>query len=227
MLDNDMKTKFKIICPIARFENAPKIKNVLRKQNVELHFVSDSDNPKSSDSLADEPWVFHHICDQGDRTIFWDRSNNALNWYLDNQQIDPDSFYCFLNDDDAYEPEYFQKLRAIIENYPYEIFVVITSMARGDNIPKSVIGTNREHHNNTLIAHPTYMQPGKVGLEQIAVKGKVISVGNYRFPRYDCGDGIFITMITQQTHTLYVPEVFVWFNYFEPERWINSKVYDN
>lgn len=218
--------KFKVICPIARFELAPKIKNVLRKQHVELHFISDSDHPKSNISLADEPWIYHHICDQGDRTIFWDRSNNSMNWFLDNIPIEPETMYCFLNDDDAYEPGYFDKLRTVVERFPYEIDVMITSMMRGDSIPKRDGKNQYIHHNNTLVAHPMNMQPMKVGLEQIAVKGKIISLGNYRFPQYDCGDGIFITMITQQNHTMYLPEVFVWFNYFEPGRWNNSTVYD-
>ena len=220
-----MTTKFRVVCPVARFDNIPKIKNVLRDQGVILHFVTDSDNPKSHEYTPDEPWVFHHICEQGDRTLFWDRSNNALNWFLDNITIEPNDIYCFLNDDDAYEPEYFNKLRTVIEWHPYEINVIVTSMMRGDDIPKDVIGTNRHHHTNTLVAHPMFMQPMKVGLEQIAVKGKIIIMGKYRFPKYDCGDGIFITAITQQNHTMYLPEIFVWFNYFEPGRWSNSTVY--
>jgi len=218
--------KFVVVCPLARHENIEKIKNVLKGQNVELHFVTDSDRPKSHEYKPEESWIKNVICEQGDRTLFWDRSNNALNWYLDNFQIEPETMYCFLNDDDAYEPEYFAKLRNVIDKYPYEINVIITSMMRGDNIPQSVIGTNKEHQNNTLIAHPIFMQPMKVGLEQIAVKGKIIASRGYRFPQYDCGDGIFITMITQQNHTLYIPEVFVWFNYFEPGRWNNHTVYD-
>lgn len=221
-----MTTTFRVVCPVARFENIPKIKNVLRHQDVFLHLVSDSDNPKSHEYKPDEPWVEHHICEQGDRKLFWDRSNNALNWFLDNIPINPEDVYCFLNDDDAYEPHYFAKLKNIIDRYPYDIDVMITSMMRGDVVPESVVGTNRHHHNNTLVAHPIFMQPMKVGLEQIAVRGKIISLGNYRFPQYDCGDGIFITMITQQNHTLYVPQVFVWFNYFEPGRWKDSTVYD-
>jgi hypothetical protein len=217
--------KFHVVCPLARFDNVPKLYNALKGHNVFWHIVTDDDNPKSHEFVPpQEDWIKHHIC-HNDRELFWDRSNTSLNWFLDNYPLEPEDMYCFLNDDDAYEPDFFDKLRNVIYNFPYEINVIITSMKRGDEIPESVKGTNRHHHTNTLIAHPIFMQPMKVGLEQILVKGKVLDLG-FRFPRYDCGDGMLITAITQQVHTMYLPEVYVWFNYFEPGRWRNIDVFE-
>jgi hypothetical protein len=61
------------------------------------------------------------------------------------------------------------------------------------------------------------MTVGNVGVEQFIVKGKILK--NHRLPLTTCGDGELISLLVKLYDTLYLPEVYVWFNYFEPGRW--------
>jgi hypothetical protein len=211
-------TNFNVITPFARVENYEKLKDHLRPKNINWHVITDLGH-KATDGIGspEEPWVQHYVCPNNTGPNYWDKCNNSMNWFLNTQKIDDDQWYCFINDDDGYEPNFFDKIATGIDKCkPNLPEIVIASMKRGDNSPDRPNG--HKHETNTLYARPESMHMGGVGLEQIVVKGRILNLG-YRFPLFICGDGMFIMSITHHNPTLYIPDAYVWFNYFEPGRW--------
>ena len=207
---------FHVITPLARFHNIPKLVETLRPHNIQWHVITDANKTESQQSLFSESWIRHYVC-PNNQVVFWDRCNYAMNWFMDTTELHDTDFYCFLNDDDAYEPEYFDKLDTVIQQQTTDISVVLTSMKRGYRIPSTAAPTRR-HAPTTLYAVPESIHVGGIGLEQIAVRGRVLKQG-HRFPLHHAGDGMFICDVSSKHPTALAPDIFVWFNYFEPERW--------
>lgn len=208
--------KFNVVTPLARFENLQKLIDMLRPHNIQWHIITDEDNPNSHSVSFDEEWIHHYICPNNE-VVFWNRCNHAMNWFLDNIPIERDSMYSFLNDDDAYEPNYFENLNGIVEADVENRKVIITSMKRGIQTPKEAIW-ERQHPTTTIYAISENLKVGKIGLEQITVRGEILERG-HRFPLDQCGDGMFICDIAHNNYTVLAAGLFVLFNYFEPGRW--------
>lgn len=212
-----MTTKFHVITPLARFGNVADLKAMLENQNVIWHVITDDDAKETVEFT--EPWIKHYVCpNQG--MEFWKRCNNSINWFIETQEIMRDEMYCFMNDDDGYEPEFFAKMTAAVdqikaENMPWE--VIVCSMERGHRIPPDAI-PERRHGTDKLIAHPTNMRIGRVGVEQIYISGRILLEN--RLPLEVVGDGMMICDIVRKYPTAYIPGISAWFNYLEPGRWI-------
>lgn len=208
--------KFHVITPLARYGNVPELISMLENQNVTWHVITDHDSKETF--TPTHPWIIHHIC-PNDGMEFWKRCNHSINWFIENCEIIPDDMYCFMNDDDGYHPQFFKRMRYVVEeckrtNQPSE--VIICSMERGHTIPDG-LPPERRHPTHTLIAHPRSMHVGHVGVEQIFLSGRVLFEN--RFPIDVCGDGMMITDIVNKYPTTYAPQLYVLFNYLEPGRW--------
>jgi len=201
---------------MARFENVKPLLNMLKEQEiVNWHVVTDDDLKFRLE--FDETWVKSYICPNAGND-FWARSNLSLNWFIENHMLD-DEYYCFLNDDDAYEPNFFKNLEEnlqISKSLGLSDDVMISAMERGDRTPEGLVPEKR-HPTNRLSAHPGHMHVGGVGVEQIIAKGSLMK--RYRIPIDVYGDGMFIQKITSENNALYFDNVNVWFNYYEPGRW--------
>lgn len=132
-----------------------------------------------------------------------------FNDYLDNIEIEDDTYYMFLNDDDFVEEGFWEK---IPENYD----IVFVSMKRGNNTVRP------PHPTFTLFANRENIKVGCVGLEQFIVKGKILK--KYRFDT-DTGvaDGLLAEKLALNDNILYLPDAFVYFNYLEDGRWDEFK----
>lgn len=201
-----------VITPLARFENFSLLVDMLKPLNITWHVIIDegAEYPKLK---YDCPWLYFYVC-PNKGVQFFERCNYAINWFIDTQEIKRNEMYCILNDDDGYEPDFFLKLNAI-ENI-VDTEVVIVSMERGHRIPSTAIGC-RAHPPSKLWAVPQNLRVGAVGVEQIILKGEILS--KFRIPLLNDGDGRFIVAVTSEYTPLFAPEINVWFNYFEPERW--------
>lgn len=195
-----------VITPLNRFENFGRLTDLLRPHGIQWHVITDNGASRVS---SDEQWI--HGCNvQNNEGPFWARCNHAINWFLDHHSLRPRDRYCLLNDDDAYEPGFFEKVRSVAGE------VVAVSMKRGDQTPGNVI-PERAHGTNTLVADPENMRVGHVGAEQLMVSGRILS--QCRLPIHICGDGQMIEYIAATNPVTYLPEAYVWFNYLEPGRW--------
>lgn len=207
---------FNVITPLSRYENIKSLIQVLEPLNVTWHVITDSD--ASFRIFFDQEWIKHYICPNKE-VQFWERCNHAINWFLDLGIVQDDQIYCILNDDDAYEPDFFEKIKKakeIASKSNMNSDVIICSMERGHRLPSTAVHP-RMHPPTKLWAYPENMAVGGVGIEQIILTGKIIS--KYRLPLEAAGDGMFIMEILKDHQPIYVPQANVWFNYFEPERW--------
>lgn len=207
---------FNVITSLARPENIVDIINHLKDTGVILHIITD-DDAKFEVNFT-EPWIKHYVC-PNKGSEFWVRCHSALNWFFENHVPNDENYYCVMNDDDGYEDDFFTKLTNSINNSIVRgnsNDLIICSMMRGNNIPSDAIPV-RQHPTYTLYAHPSNMQVGGVGLEQFIAKGKILK--KHKIPLTTCGDGELIQKLTSEYDVLYLPELYVRFNYFEPGRW--------
>ena len=99
---------YNVITPLGRPENIENMIGILEPKNVKWHVVTDLDSKYSYD--LNKSWIQHYICPNFKEAEFFEKCNNAMNWLLDNMTIHDDQMYSFLNDDDAVEPMFYQKV---------------------------------------------------------------------------------------------------------------------
>jgi hypothetical protein len=209
---------FNVITPLARYNNLNKLTDMLEPHNIKWHIITDSDSTEKIE--INKKWINHYICPNNEKEFF-ERCNYSINWFIENQKIIENEFYCFLNDDDAYENNFFEKIKLAIdnkENNEEHKNILLCSMQRGDNIPQDVIPIRR-HPTTKLWALPNMIGIGMTGIEQIILKGKILK--KYRIPLLNDGDGRFIMKILLENKFTLVPEADVLFNYYELGRWNN------
>lgn len=198
---------YHVLTPLRRYENLEKLIAMLQPEGVQWHVIMDEDAPFRL--FFRQPWI-HAYYQHNPEGEFWARCNFALNRWLDTHPLVDDDRYCILNDDDAYEPGFFQKISQ------HEGGLVIASMLRGQHTPVGVHPT-RAHGTGTLHAAPEYMHAGLVGIEQAIVCGKWLREA--RLPLHPSGDGSMIEWLVNTHGAVYAPECFVHFNKYEPGRW--------
>lgn len=198
--------KHHVITPLNRFQNYVRLRDMLEPQRVEWHVIVDADQPFRIES--GESWIHSYVAENTHQRFF-ERCNHAINEWLDRHLVDEDR-YAILNDDDAYEPGFFDKVREHSED------VLIPSMRRGNRTPPGV-SPERAHGTNTLVACPENMKVGHIGVEQLIVRGSILK--HCRLPLSIAGDGEMICYIAATNPVKYIPDAYVWFNYFEPGRW--------
>lgn len=204
--------RFNVITPMVRIHNAPDLIKMLAPQKIQWHVVVDDDNPLKL--VFDEDWINVYRCPNPE-TTFYARSNFSINWMFENH-VDSEGYWCVLNDDDAYEPGFFDKLRKSLSDDEYKHDVVIVGMERGDATPSDA-SWEHAHGTHRLPAHPDHAKMNHVGVEQMIASGSVMK--QYRIPYHLSGDGQWVEHIAQRHEVLYLDNLNVWFNYYEPGRW--------
>ena len=205
-----MKYTYNVITPVTRFENLTKLINLLEPMKVNWHVITDT-SLGWRPAFPNQRWINQWTCPNTE-VEFWKRCNFSINWFLNHfVHTRPESErWCILNDDDAYEADFFEK----VDKHDGDL--VICSMERGHHTPAGVDPV-RAHGFTKLIAAPEYMHPGYVGVEQAIVSGTIIK--GTRLPLAPAGDGEWIEWMVANHKAEYAPEANVLFNYFEPGRW--------
>jgi hypothetical protein len=204
---------FNVITPLARYNNINDLIVNLEPNNIIWHVITDEDSQTPVEFSI--PWIKHYICPNTEME-FWARCNFSINWFIENNELNDEDYYCILNDDDAYDNDFFKKLKSHIESSEVNSDLIICSMLRGHNIPTGVVPVRR-HPNTTLLAHPNHMKVGYVGVEQFFIKGKLLK--KHSLPISATGDGELIQTLVGLYGASYIPDLYVLFNYFEPGRW--------
>jgi len=195
------KYRYYVITPFSRWQHFPAVIRLLFEQKVVWAPVFDADLPLS---LTFPSWVEPHYCPPAPAGFFpgyW-----KTNWFFDHHVIEPEARYLVLNDDDWYEPGFFDKL----DNRPGEL--LICSMNRGQHQPPG-----SPHPGGILDACPENLRVSYVGGEQLIVSGRLMHEHRYG-PEYEA-DGHLIVKLSQAHPVEFVPEAQVYFNYLEPGRW--------
>jgi len=209
---------FNVITPLARLENIPYLIDMLEKEEIQWHVITDLDLEQQP--IFQQEWIHHYICPNIQGT-FYEKCNNSINWWIDTHSPIDSQMYCILNDDDGYQPKFFDKLRFFIKELDSKNMyrdTIIVSMERGNQIPPvEQTGIQRQHPVAKLWATPENMRPSGVGVEQIILSGEILK--KFKIPLLHDGDGKWITEIVQSYPPIFAPHINVWFNYFEPGRW--------
>ena len=197
--------EFSVITPFSRFENKDILIDHLKQFDITWYPIlyENYDWGKS--------WIKPFICKLiKTKEIPYAKYNS----FIESGLIEDNTYYSFLNDDDFYEPDFFDKIRLC---FPTEQ-VIVVSMQRGNNTI---------HYENILRNHPTYTLPAApqnmkectVGIEQLIIKGSLLKT--LKFDE-DCStaDGKLARELKESGIDIrYLPDVFIWFNYLEKNRW--------
>lgn len=132
-----------------------------------------------------------------------------LNTFLYSVPVNKDEYYLFLNDDDFYEKKFFDKLKPHLDS-----MVLVVSMKRGN---LDIILPETKHPTTTLLASQDNMRLGKIGLEQMILRGDAMN--EVRFLNWPGADGVLAEMLKGQRGVTYLPDIYVYFNYLEKGRW--------
>lgn len=193
----------RILVPFSRPHLIPTLVGIWGKAPDGVHFHPIISDPTCVFESTD--WIHPFYC--GEVPAGWNQMYWKLNYYLDQMPIHENEMYGFLCDDDAFEPEFYEKV------FQYPDDAIIVSMKRGKHDP----GTGNGHPPTALIACKENMKQGKVGMEQLFIRGSHLK--NLRFENFSEADGKFIVNIVNNLPVKYLPRAFIWFNYLEPGRW--------
>lgn len=144
---------------------------------------------------------------------FKDPAYAKINWFINYHEIIDDDYYQILMDDDALPKGFFEATSRI------EGDIVVFSMKRGNKVPLEATEL-RAHPTYPLIARPSNMIPCEVGLQQIRFKGSI-------FKTIVCDDHPYadgrvaekFARGPQYMDIVYIPDIYILFNYLEPNRW--------
>ena len=198
--------KYHLITPFSRPENFEDLKSRLAHLNLDWHLLLD--DPCPFNLAIGEYWIHTYSIPKIEPP--WKMWRRCINWFVQNGRIVDDDRYLILADDCAYEAGFFDKLEQAAGE------VLIVSMKRGDHIPEGV-DPIRAHGTDTLIAAPENMHMGAVSAEQIVLSGRLFKRINLIVNQ--AADGYMIEAMVHDFGAVYLPEAFVYFNWYEPGRW--------
>ena len=136
------------------------------------------------------------------------------NAFIQGADIVDNDYYCMLDDDDMVANGVFDEIRDMDDD------VVFVSMKRGHHTPDDAIPQKR-YSTETLIADPENVKVGAVSGQQFICKGRVFKK-LYFDESIHYSDGSMAIWLKKNYPISYEPDLFVWFNYFEPGRWDKS-----
>lgn len=183
-----------VIMPVSRIQARERYKERFEKEGVFWRLVVD----ESLSDIYGDALVYR--ASEGEDPCY-----GKINLYR-NFFPSASEYVTFLCDDDWIEDGYFQRIR----EHP-QTPVIITSMKRGDN---EVAG----HGISTLMAHPDNMEVGKIGLEQIVMRGDVFAQERFDAGN-SCADGEMARLLKVKYDCTYARDAFVLFNYFQEGRY--------
>lgn len=200
-----MNYTYHIYTPYWRRENFIPQMEMLSKFGIIWHPIFDD---LEFHAFPDEwVWIQPLYCPMPEKGYPGFPGHYKANYFLEHEQIVPDHRYCELNDDDWYEPDFFEKIDKCYKP------LVVCSMLRGQRQPLH----GRQYGTSPLVACKENIRCGNISSEQLIVLGSMI--GKARYGRSEFGDWDFIEQITRRSTPQFCPEAHVWFNYLEPGRW--------
>lgn len=209
-----------VITPFSRVENKDKLIKHLAPFNIQWYPIIYNVQILKDIPFLDfnRKWIHPVIVERSPHESI-QHPYYKINRFLDTQTVKDLDYYSFLCDDDFYGEDFFDKImrkKEGLTNKPrLGLFMTVVSMKRGLHTPKNGIV---KHHTNTLIAAKENMKVGKVGLEQLIIRGDILR--NLRFLNYSAADGLMAEMLEKYVpDVVYLSDVYVLFNYLEVGRW--------
>ena len=195
-----------LFMPFTRYELWSKLLDAYRPMNVILHPLTFTGTPPVEYS---EEWIQPFVYNKPKYGDFGVPLHNA---FIREFPIADDDYYVQMADDDMYESGVFDSIRKLDDP------VVIISMKRGDCVPPNAL-PERAYPTNTLLAKPENMVVGKVGGEQVFMKGSILKLIQYDENYPAIADGLMAEYLKTIYPIHYEPDLFALFNFYEPGRW--------
>jgi hypothetical protein len=214
--------KIHVLTPFWRKDLIPTLIHHLEKHNIEWYPIiapnEQIDLEKESLSeLFNREWIHPVVVPNIDMAKEPLGSFRKFNDFLDTQEIIDSDYYCFMSDDDGYEPGFFDVIRKQIAK------IIMCSMYRGNHLPTA---------DKTCASHstcPLFMRNFEdirfchVGQEQFIIKGEIFKKHRWCTPntRNAPADGAYAIELKEKykDEILFLPNLFVFFNYFQPRRY--------
>ena len=204
--------KIHILTPFWRTYLAPTLIHYLEPMGIEWYPVV---APKE-DIPFDRDWI-HPI--HVDELVPPTTCARKINDFLDTQEVINDDYYGFMCDDNMYEPGFFDIIRQQTAK------ILIVSAYRGDTIPPD--RTIARHSTSILrITSLKGIRIGQIDYCQYIIKGEIFKQN--RFDIYNkVTDGAYAVhlRLTYPNDIVFLPDSYVFFNYFQPGRYTTAKTF--
>jgi len=202
-----------LITPFYRLDLKEKLVSTYLPMNIIWYPIMFQDEKTE----FNESWIIPHIISSHSKDCkALIPGNFKRNLFIKNCEIIDNDYYVTVDDDDAYEAGVFDKIKRMDND------IIIISMKRGYNIPRSVI-PSRRYPTNTLIAAPEAVNIGSISGQQLFVKGRIFK--KHLFDENSlCWDGEMAIHHKESGEQIrYEPNLYALFNFFEAERWEERK----
>lgn len=130
-----------------------------------------------------------------------------INHFIQTQPIIDDDYYWCMCDDDAVEYNVIPSIKEMNDD------IIFISMKRGQ-------WGIYPHPATTLIAHPTNVNIGTIGLEQVIIKGSIFKTLTHDINNHASDGAMAVYLYNRYKDKIkFVPDLYVMFNWFQPGRW--------
>jgi hypothetical protein len=205
-----VKKNIHIVTAFSRFYLLDKLIQYYEPMNIIWHPIVFASEEIGS---FNKSWIEPLVIPDSERKFngVFDVGYYKKNFFIQTVDINPDDYYCILDDDDGIEANVFEEIKNMDDD------IIFISLKRGYNIPKDTI-PERRYDISTLIAAPENVEIGKIGQQQYIVKGKIFKL--LYFNEHDhCADGYAAIWLKENYSVKYEKNLYALFNYFEPGRW--------
>lgn len=146
-----------------------------------------------------------------------DQVYKKFNNCIERIDIIDDDYYCFMGDDDMYEPGFFDAIRQQTAK------VVIVSASRGNNVPRDVPPAAQQAAIPLIMRSLGDIRVCNINLTQYVIKGEILKQIRFN-DRTQEDDGYFAEDLVRRfsSEIKIIPELFTFINYFQPGRYTNN-----
>jgi hypothetical protein len=207
-----MEMKIHIGTPLYRLWLVPTLKHYLEPMGIEWYPIM----TPSERVEFNEDWIHPLHVKELEPGVGVGRKMNDL---IDAYEIENNDYYCWMMDDDMYEPGFFDTIRQQTAK------IIICSLYRGDTVPMH--DGQMKHPARSIVARNiNQMRPGHMDVQQYIVKGEILR--KYRFEaRHPMADGVYAKVLADNhaDEIVFLPGLYALFNYFQPGRYTNKQAF--
>lgn len=202
-----------VISPFYRKHLVNTLINYLEPMKIEWYPVCDQVDIEPFKTIT-IPWIHPLLCEP--LKLPGDQSFKKINHFLDTMKVIDDDYYCFMGDDDMYEPNFFNVIRQQTAK------IIFFSGSRGNRKP--INSPAIQGFRALRIFSKDDIKLGNINVAQYVIKGEIFK--QIRFKNdHPHDDGTFAIELKErfQHDFIILPDLFVFINYFEPGRYTNRK----
>jgi len=210
--------KIHIVCPFYRIHLIPSLIHYFEPMGIHFYPMV---SPELDIFPKDIDWIHPVHCKElwrVSKEIPGESAFRKVNDFADTQEIIDDDYYCFMTDDDMYEPGFFDVVRQQTAK------IIINSVFRGDSIPDSGPEVSRHPPVPMIVNGINDIRPcHNVGLASYVIKGSVFRQGRFSVTDYN-DDGHYALRLARNfpNDIVFLPDLWMLAAYFQPGRYTTT-----